>query len=1249
MATPFIVESNDINKLNDIQLTQLLKELLHAEAFHFGIAQRAVEVSLNIITGDGGEDGRISWEHGPDSTDYIPSRLTLFQNKATDMGPSAYAKEILTESGEIKLMVEQVLDQGGSYVVFTTQELNKRQKQERIKKLRESLEEKGKAYANKCDLKIYDASQIASWVNNYISTIVAVQHWSGRPMERGLKTYTLWGEHEDLSRLPFAPVASRTGIIEELKKSLPAPKSCFRLIGLSGLGKTRTAFQVFSEDEAIRSLVVYVDANHAPGIDALVADWVSLNYKAILVVDNCEYRLHDRLVKEVRRESSQISLLTLDYNFDSISAPTICFTLKQMADNELLQLLSPLYRNALADLDRIVGFAQGFPQMAVLLAEARLSEDPRIGTLTEDELAKKLLWGRNETEQPDHLKILQVCSLFDVFGIEKEAEHQLAYISRIAGIDVDEVYACIQEYSRRGLIDRRGRFGQVVPKPLAIRLAGQWWTKTRELKQRELVDSIPEGMIEGFCNQVEKMNFHSDVKLLTEKLCGPQGPFGLAEVILSARGSRLFRSFVNVNPNATSAALYRALSGLSYSQLLSIDGDVRRNLVWGLERLCFHADLFMESAWCMLLLASAENEAWSNNATGMFAQFFRINLSGTAAGPEERFSLLRKAMEIHEASVDMVLLCALEQAINTYGGSRTIGAEYQGVKAPLEEWRPKIWQEIFDYWQAAIDLYMEMLDRGEKQREKTLHDIGCSIRGLVNRGRIQMLDSAIRHIVVTHGRYWPSALESIKGALEYDQESLGSTAIDALSSWLEVLDPKCADLAEKLRIIVISPPWEHRMVEGGTYFDSAAEKAKELASEIAKEIDSLVPHIQLLLIGDQRQSYSFGRQLALELANDGYFLHQVLSVLSKIPEANISFVLGLYRGIFEKSPSTWQENIDNALLDSGLTRHYPSFICTGLIKPEHLEKLIELIRAEKVSANSATSLSYGSVMKELAPEVVANFCIELSELGEHAAWPALGIIFMYCFGDVGRIENIRESIKKLVLAAPLHKHQKSSTDFHKWASLIESILIRSDEDFLVSLSLRLIYTCQHGFNHGDLWHYIKPLLMKLAQEHGSLLWNQFGKAISKAKGMELYWLQQLLDRENSFSMKMPSVLSSFPAEEIISWCKQHPEAGPNFVASCINVFESEGEGQTPSKLLILLLENFGDDKRVISALGANLNSRGWTGSLVPYLEFDKTALAPLLKNKDAKVSRWAHSYIEYIDSQIARESSLDAERDLGIF
>jgi len=115
------------------------------------------------------------------------------------------------------------------------------------------------------------------------------------------------------------------------------------------------------------------------------------------------------------------------------------------------------------------------------------------------------------------------------------------------------------------------------------------------------------------------------------------------------------------------------LCSFSLADIKSIDGDIRRNLVWALEKLCFHADVFEEAAWSLLLLAAAENESWSNNSTGLFSQLYRVHLSGTAAEPNVRLHLLNKALDLNKTDVDMVVLDALSEAVSTYGGSRMVG------------------------------------------------------------------------------------------------------------------------------------------------------------------------------------------------------------------------------------------------------------------------------------------------------------------------------------------------------------------------------------------------------------------------------------------------------------------------------------------------------------------------------------------------------------------------------------------------
>ena len=106
------------------------------------------------------------------------------------------------------------------------------------------------------------------------------------------------------------------------------------------------------------------------------------------------------------------------------------------------------------------------------------------------------------------------------------------------------------------------------------------------------------------------------------------------------------------------------------------------------EELCFHEAAFSRSAQCLLLLASAENEQWANNATGQFLQLFRVFLSGTEAPPALRLALLDAALTSSDIRFRELCVRALETAIDTHGGTRTVGAEYQGSGAPLKEWRP---------------------------------------------------------------------------------------------------------------------------------------------------------------------------------------------------------------------------------------------------------------------------------------------------------------------------------------------------------------------------------------------------------------------------------------------------------------------------------------------------------------------------------------------------------------------------------
>jgi hypothetical protein len=1041
---------------------------------------------------------------------------------------------------------------------------------------------------------------------------------------------------------PFFPDERRKAAIGQLCEAIVKPRNIVRIIGLSGLGKTRTVLEAVRllSDENKRSLIYIDDASESGNLVSVTNDWISAGVSGIFIVDNCSVSLHDKLLKAVKRPESNISLLTIDSDLQT-SGECSYIELGRLSDEMIKAILVESFGDALQDIDRIASFAQGFPQMAVLIAKARINLEATVGRLDDDHIAHKLLWGEAGENREDE-RILRGCALFDRFGLEHEAARDFEYIAEhVVQIEKDDFYDCVKRFVERGIIDQRGRYVQLVPKPLAIRLAAQWWARNPPDKHALLIKGMPDTLITSFCDQIGRLDFLPEVKEFTNTLCGFQGPFGQAEVILSSRGSRFFRAFVEVNPDATSGALSRILTQLDIHDRHKIDNDVRRNLVWSLEKLCFHARTFEESAWSLFLLSEAENETWGNNATGIFAQLFRTQLSGTEAAPPIRFSTIQKALEQNSLEADLVIIAAAEQMINVRGGTRTVGAEYQGTRAPLQEWRAAIWQEIFDVWQFGIDTLVSMLQRGEQQKDKSLTILGHSIRIFILKGRIEMLDGMIRRVIDIQGKYWPAGLDGLKTSLEYDNEGIPADAKAAVITWLELLNPKDSTIGEKLQILVTNPPWEHRDTDEG-YVDVAAENARAFAMETLPHLSSLAPYIEDLSTGEQKQAYVFGQTLA-QSGEIVSLLEKAMVVLRDISNPNLSFSLGILNGIYQRSQREWEAYIAPLPVDEILCKFYPHFIASGSIQSSQLEVVNDLYSQGKVAVISVSSLAYGSVLNHLSPDEVSRFCLDLARCDDIAAWTAFEILYMYCRSEGKTIDACKSVLIIILSMLELSERRRTGRiDMHAWNDVVRKLIETEESDFSSMICKVIVASAKGGMDHNDMWHYIKPCLTKIFKIFGSEVWPIFSEAIAQSKGMESYWLKELLERENSLALNQPSLFSVLPQSLVIGWCEENPDKYPSFVAACLDVLH----GNTVNPLAIALLEHFGSNPNLGPALSASMSSRGWSGSLVPYLEADLAAVSSIVEHQNAYVRAWASQKCSYLKAEIASESMRDAEDTL---
>jgi len=1017
------VTPDDIKRLDEKQLPDLLLRLLRMEAQKYGIPKSCISGSLNIKAGDGGEDAHIKWIGGPDKTEWLPNSYTLFQCKATEMTTSKCKNEIVNK-GELKPRVKDVFDNGGSYVLFCTDDYTVDPSELiRIEAFREAIKSTGASYCETVDIQIYDVNKISTWVNEYVPLIVQVSNWIGKPLLNSMWTWEDWKKYPE-NYVEYVQDAILVGHISQLKSHFIGAQKIARIVGLSGLGKTRLALEVFRppenpqeniESQMITDQVVYIDAaDESTSLPGEIKQWRDRNLEGILVVDNCELELHQRLCREIEYPDSRLSLLTLDYNPES-SDDDYLIQLKPASDEIIKGIIKQSYPGLQdADIIRIVEFAEGFPKIAVMLAKARLNEVEDMGNLNDNILMEKLLWGRRLPDEVAH-KVISTCSLFTHLGFLDDMSHQIDFVAKnICEIPDDKFYEHAVKFIEHGILDRRNRFVRVVPIPLAVRLAADWWKRCRPDKVKKLIiNDMPDGMSEALCDQISKLHHVHEARQLTKELCGDNAPFGQAEVLNSNKGSRLFRSLVEVNPIDTANALEHAFGGWDKEQLLQVQAG-RRNLVWAIQKLCFWEETFTISARILLSFAVAENETWGNNSTNIFFQLFHYLLSGTQAPPNLRLQVIDEALASGDIDYKQIAVRALGHALHTHHFSRDCNAEIQGSRAPLNDWSPKVWQDVFDYWAKCLERLIPLASIDDELGALARKQIADNLRGLVQYGRMDELESALKSICVENDIFWPEAYKEVKNTIYFDGAKLPTDGINKLNNWLELLEPQT--FVQRWNLIISDPYIEYETDEGETHSDRFYRLASEFAEECSKNPHELFENLKIVFEGKQNRGYEFGHALGKYLDQDEFFIKEALSNLKNTPpeRANSSVLCGFAYSVSSKNPNLIQNMLDSIVDDEDLYIHAINLTCSIKAQKNDLDRIIELVKKGKFNLNDLRSFAYGGTLKHLSPEDVISFCEDIISFRNEGIPPALEIIFMYTFQDDEKFELCQDEIQKIL-------------------------------------------------------------------------------------------------------------------------------------------------------------------------------------------------------------------------------------------
>jgi hypothetical protein len=350
------ITSDDIALLNDEDLRALVGRLCESEARRRGFSTSAVTWGGHQNAADGGLDVRVALPAGAAIDGFVPRPATGFQTKRTEMP----RKEILSEmrpSGVLRPVIQELADQSGAYIIASssdsTSDISLRN---RRKAMAEAVKDLPNANALKLDF--YDRTRLATWVRDHVGLILWVREKIRKTL-RGWHSYGPWanapegisGDYllDDKLRLHAGRETEKgTNALEGLKRIreiLHEPGKVVRLVGLSGVGKTRLVQALFDdrigEKSLDPSLAFYTNVADGPDPQpiGLASDLVAARTRAILVIDNCPPELHACLSDICRSPESLVSLISVEYDIREDQPEGTDVFVLEISSNDLIEKL----------------------------------------------------------------------------------------------------------------------------------------------------------------------------------------------------------------------------------------------------------------------------------------------------------------------------------------------------------------------------------------------------------------------------------------------------------------------------------------------------------------------------------------------------------------------------------------------------------------------------------------------------------------------------------------------------------------------------------------------------------------------------------------------------------------------------------------------------------------------------------------------------------------------------------------------
>ena len=1186
------VTKDDIKNLNDSDLRILVGKLCEAQLYEIGNDTCCVSYGGNQDEKDNGIDVKVNATKVTDTRSFIPMNNTIFQVKKPKMSPGEIKREMRTKKGYLRDSIKNLAEINGAYIIVSgmadTTDITY---SSRIKCMKEILKEE--KLENTILVDFYDSNKIATWVNKYPSLICWVNDKNGKNTN-GWCTYHNWSnksEEEQPFIMDEESVIYRNDFskenqirlvdgINEIRNTLLIPKSSIRLAGLSGVGKTRLAQALFDNtignNPLNKEMVIYGDIGDSlqPDPITFIQRLQTLDKRVILIVDNCEATMHNKLTELCQRHNSKISLMTIEYDVkedDNVDSNN--YYLSTTSDGVLKQLIKRKFKN-ISDInvDTIVKCSDGNFRIALYLSKS-ISTQKNIGVLNYDELFNRLFFQGIEIDK-ELLKVGEACSLFYSFDISYDVEdekNELNIISDLISISAINVLGKVEELRCRQIVQKRGNMRAILPHALANKLAIDCLKKIPAEHIMRLI-SKNERLCISFFRRLKFLHSSDEAQVIAKKYF-----YSLSdEDLIDAKESLMekIKCITILNPEL----VLQRIENITEQSFFTRNNKQFYEWVRIFGYIAFDEKTFKRAIELIIKIAQTEktNENY-NSVRDVLYNFFHIYLSSTHAKLSVRLEVISELLQSSKKDRKEIGLKLIDEILHygSFFASPLLDCGSQirdyGLEPNGKDW----YEEALSYCRNF--LYHDICYEDIKEI------LAFNFRNLASIGFYDILETIVEENIII--KSWPRIWISLLAIKHFDSERISRELMNRIDKLIDKVQP--VTISDKVTAFFNKHAKIYLGLEDITDNDK---QINDIIYNLGKEIglDKENFESNILLFDDTCSLYrvSFFTKGLYENFKDKDELIYIL--LDKINESNehifkeiLSNLVGLY---YKENQEECSNLLDRIVEDPKYNKNYLYLQLSYQLSSIDIRRIEKTIELGAFNENDLGKIEW--YLMELSTDEVTRFfdtlpnttivqstvLMSLFEITRRNKVDELLMSYIrkrLTLLDYSQLDNVRNNHDEYIISELI----KSS--FSKEAGIIEARIIFQHINSLISEKYVTFYS-------------YKGILIPLIKLYPKEFLNIFIDYKEKPNWEKIYFFRR------SFNLN-PNVLSYIEDSKLIEWIKENKRIQELSYIMEPYVFDKEKGYYVWSELGKYVIENYYNNNVVMKNIIANVYPNSWSG------------------------------------------------------